>query len=393
MKTDNDFVGSEFETPKGGTLKVVSLLTERESGGAKRYGLECTICSKDHEVWPASSIKSNKGNLVRGRIPCGCSRGINYSLDQLFMLVKRKLESKGLEFNGFSGEDLGIRTRLNINCKKHGPWSTSWALTVLRNDSGCPKCGDERCGLKNRMDPKDAHSMFMDTGAFAAGTVFTKIEKKTRQGSSAFWNVWCPVCASDEYSLSGSCPTDFIAFHGSLAAGMKPCRCSIAYKYTKSELDYRAIKAQNKHGVRFICWSEKAPITTDAIVIAECSEHGQYEANFAPYEYSGGCPGCASRGFRPAKNGYIYILESDCGAYTKVGISHVPEKRFKQLSVCTPFAFKVVDKFYVSGEDAVIIETDTHNKFERAGLTGFGGFSEWLKSDPGIIEYIQQRAL
>ena len=372
---------------------MVGLLDKRESYGAKRYHLTCSICSQDQELWPAESICCNKGNLVRGRSPCGCSKSPLYSERQIRIMLSRKLEQKGIEFIGFVGDFKGLRTRAVLRCDKHGEWSTSWALSVIHADSGCPKCGDEISGLKCRMDPEEAHDRFMATGAFVSGTIFTKIEKKTAQGSSAFWNVWCPVCAVDEYSISGSCPTDFISFHGSLAAGMKPCRCSIAYKYTKPELDYRAIKAQNKHGVRFICWSEKAPITTDAIVIADCPEHGQYEANFAPYEQTGGCPSCTSRGFRSVKNGYVYVLESDCGAYTKVGISHRPEMRFKQLSACTPFDFKVVETFYMSGDDAVRIETETHNKFERAGLSGFGGFSEWLKSDPGIMEYIKQRAL
>lgn len=393
MKPDNNFVGSKFVSAKGGILEVTGLLDRRESYGAKRYHLTCSICSADAELWPAESICSNKGNLVKGSSPCGCSAKPTYSERQMRIMLLRKLIPKGIELLGFVGEFNGLRTRVNLECKKHGLWSTSWALSVIHADCGCPKCGDERCGIKNRMNPDDACARFMATGAFVDGTVFTKIEKKTTQNSSAYWNVWCPICADDEYSKSGTCPTDFVGFHGSLGLGMRPCRCSSAYKYGKSELEFRAIKAQEKHGMRFIAWSEKAPITTDAIVIAECSEHGQYEANFAPYEKTGGCPSCVSRGFRSVKNGYIYVLESECGAYTKVGISHVPEMRFKQLSACTPFGFKVVDKFYMSGDDAVRIETETHNKFERAGLTGFGGFSEWLKSDPEIIRYIEERAM
>lgn len=392
MKPDNSFVGTEFVSAKGGILTVVALLDKRQAGGIKRYKLTCSICSKDTELWPDGSICSNKGNLGNLKSPCGCSKAPKYSCDQIAVMVKRKVSEKDIEFIGFVGDYQGSKTRLHLRCKKHGDWSTSWVLSVLHSNCGCPKCGDEMCGIRNRMNPDDARARFMATGAFADGTIFTKIEKKTTQNSSAYWNVWCPICADDEYSRSGTCPTDFIGFHGSLGLGMRPCRCSVSYKYSKCELEYRALQAQNKHGMKFLCWSEKAQITTDAIVIAECKDHGQYETGFAPYEHSGGCPGCLSRGFRSIKNGYIYILESECGAYTKVGISHVPDIRFKQLKACTPFDFRVVDKFYMSGDDAIRIETEAHNRFERAGLSGFGGFSEWLKSDPDIVEYIKQRA-
>lgn len=69
-----DFLGSEFNTPKGGVVRVESLLGKEDFiGGSNVYLLSCSICSEDTELWSVGSIYSKKGNLLSGKIPCGCS--------------------------------------------------------------------------------------------------------------------------------------------------------------------------------------------------------------------------------------------------------------------------------------------------------------------------------
>jgi hypothetical protein len=105
------------------------------------------------------------------------------------------------------------------------------------------------------------------------------------------------------------------------------------------------------------------------------------------------CPGCAAGGFDQTSEGYLYALRSDCGAYLKVGISNYPNDRIPFLSRRTPFAFvKQSEIKFDIGLHARNLERDTHKAFESAGLRGFDGATEWLKYDPDIIEYIQQRA-
>lgn len=54
--------------------------------------LECSICSKDKEMYPL--IKQRIGCFKRGKIPCGCSKIPKYSQDQWKILLKRSLNKR-----------------------------------------------------------------------------------------------------------------------------------------------------------------------------------------------------------------------------------------------------------------------------------------------------------
>lgn len=71
-ESQREFVGSAFPTPKGGVLKVVGVSIEK-SGSHALFICECSICSKDRELFP-EYFKSLKSSLIRGQSPCGCSK-------------------------------------------------------------------------------------------------------------------------------------------------------------------------------------------------------------------------------------------------------------------------------------------------------------------------------
>jgi len=129
-------------------------------------------------------------------------------------------------------------------------------------------------------------------------------------------------------------------------------------------------------------------------VMMECSHHGEWEASIDTiYRHGCGCPSCAKRGFQNSKRSVVYALRSDCGAYLKIGISGQPKKRLASLARDTPFKFSVERIFRRSGNSAISIESIVHRSYESAGFRGWNGATEWLKYDPEIIEYIQQRAM
>lgn len=98
-----------------------------------------------------------------------------------------------------------------------------------------------------------------------------------------------------------------------------------------------------------------------------------------------------TRGFRTDKAGYLYALRSECGLYVKVGISNKPKRRMYELSRSTPFKFNAIEQIkFRLGRVALDNETIIHNRYERAGFTGFDGATEWLVCTPELLEELRE---
>lgn len=103
-----------------------------------------------------------------------------------------------------------------------------------------------------------------------------------------------------------------------------------------------------------------------------------------------GCPSCAGYGFQIGKIGYLYALRSECGRYVKIGISNKPSQRHRQLELSTPFKFNLVEQIAGDGAKIAELEKHFHNKYERAGFTGFDGCTEWLMCTPQLLEELRE---
>ena len=102
-----------------------------------------------------------------------------------------------------------------------------------------------------------------------------------------------------------------------------------------------------------------------------------------------GCPKCAKYGYDKSKTGTIYALRSECGQYVKVGISNDPKSRHKRLEKRTPLKFNLVEQISGGGVKIAELEKHFHDKYERAGFTGFDGCTEWLISTPELLEELR----
>lgn len=91
-----------------------------------------------------------------------------------------------------------------------------------------------------------------------------------------------------------------------------------------------------------------------------------------------GCPKCAKTGYDKSKDGVLYAMRSECGRYVKVGITGNIQRRLHELSIRTPFRFNMIEKVYGDGGKIYDLEKHFHDKYERAGLSGFDGCTEWL---------------
>lgn len=150
-----EFIGSEFVTPKGGMLKVVSVVGKDKSGHAL-FGCTCTICSLDKELYSELFI-STAGHLRKGQVPCGCTTKPKYNEQQNIIRVIRKAKEKNVTFYGWSNEySTTIKTKCNLECDTCGyDWGTTSINSLLNDNSGCPSCA------KTGYDPSKSGTFYI----------------------------------------------------------------------------------------------------------------------------------------------------------------------------------------------------------------------------------------
>lgn len=304
MQDVDPFIGSEFSTPKGGILTVISHSHTIRS--RKFYVVECSLCAQDKELWPTGTIVTSRYDIARFCV-CACSRVGKWKAFQMDIRAKRKAESLGYKFHGWAEEYHGNTTKCILECQSHGRWTSCGFNDMLQN-KGCPDCGMISKANKRRIPESVRLSQINEIGKIK-GFVF-------------------------------------IGFEGRYTG-----------VHTRARLS--------------------------------CFLHGEFSISLhSLITNSAGCSECGVYGYSRFKKGYLYALKSLCGAYIKVGISNVPKFRIKTLSQVTPFKFKRVRLVSGSGQKMYDLETTIHNMFESAGLSGFQGHTEWLKSDPEILSFI-----
>lgn len=129
-----DFIG--WKSPDG-KLEVVGI--EGKQGTNTTFKVICTECSKDKELFPYGYFTSQKGHLVRGQKPCGCSKKPKWFGWQFLILARRAAKGRFI-VHGFSEEFHGQYTKLNLECLKDGHKWTASIHNVINGGTGCPKC-------------------------------------------------------------------------------------------------------------------------------------------------------------------------------------------------------------------------------------------------------------
>ena len=149
-KNQKDFVGTHFPTPKGGTLTVVGV-RGKDNKGAAIFTLECSICSKDAEVWPYGSINSVKSNLLQSKSPCGCAQNPYYTEEQDIILTQRIVDKyhknlKVVGVNGLKASDKRFTLVCNI-CSKD---KDLFPLGSIISYKGSLQSGTLPCGCSKK---------------------------------------------------------------------------------------------------------------------------------------------------------------------------------------------------------------------------------------------------
>ena len=221
-------------------LTVVGWLG-RNSIGAKFYIVWCNICSVDDELFPDKVFKSEKGNLVTGRVPCGCSKRPNWSKDQYSVLCTRKAVALGNKFVEFTGEWKKQHTKLKLLCKDHGEWGSTTITSLLNNSTSCPLCKVEVTVKRSKKPDDEMIQSFFDSGAFHPDTKFWRSERLTKFGVKKYWYMDCPRCGGTGESTSCG-----------LQKGCIPCSCNMHRQqecYINSVIDEDSTHVAVKFGM------------------------------------------------------------------------------------------------------------------------------------------------
>lgn len=124
-----DFIG--WKSPDG-RLEVIGIAGKQ--GTNTTFKVTCTECSKDKELFPDGYFISTKGDLIKSKKPCRCSK-FNWEYWQFLVLAKRSAGSRFI-VHGFSEEFHGQKTKLNLECLKDGHKWTARSNDIINGGTG-----------------------------------------------------------------------------------------------------------------------------------------------------------------------------------------------------------------------------------------------------------------
>lgn len=113
----------------------------------KFYILKCIKCSNDPELFAEGLFRSLKNGLVRGQVPCGCSRGARYSDDQWNTVISRMLTLRNSNYTLISHQAHKNKARyirfLCRVCKEDNELfgDGSFKVSASELESGAVACG------------------------------------------------------------------------------------------------------------------------------------------------------------------------------------------------------------------------------------------------------------
>lgn len=254
---EDDFIGTTFPTPKGGVLTVVGWDGERQVCGSKKYIAECSICSKDTELFP-DDFKITKSRLVRGGVPCGCSRHTRWSEYQYNVKVERKCKEKGYIFHGWKGSFKGSnKTKLILeNPVTENIWHST-TITKFVSGVGDPIEGYLKTAARSTVEGCAHIEDFYKAGFTKDYRFFRNNVRKDSKGRCSFWDYTCPLCSKDDYVKAGVCSGVFTSHMSGLKKGRKSCRCPMKPRMTQEQKEYQINKVCNEEGLTFIGWENR----------------------------------------------------------------------------------------------------------------------------------------
>lgn len=311
--------------------------------------------------------------------------------------VYKKIEETDCKLIGFAAGRIKGKSKLTLQCEKclHIWSSTRLSEFVLKNRR-CQRCSNRE--NKTRPDKELADKLLAE-GNFVEGTTIERSERLTLQGHRSYWWVTCPICANDEFSKAGLCDGTFEVYSGSIQSGIKGCRCSNYFKYSKEQREFQVKKLlQEKEGISFVGWLDDYTSTTSKLVF-NCDTHGKYTKsvnNVINGKYID-CPICRPRGFRPYEQGSLYVIvaSSVTHDFTGYGISNNVTARLRQHVLALSREGFTVSKLCIfQGDGELVAETESkvkrHFELFPQQVGGFKEEATYCNEYDSVIKFVER---
>lgn len=285
--------------------------------------------------------------------------------------IHRLCKGTQYSFISWHGEYKNGRSKFFCKCEFHGEWLVC-SEKFVNSGTRCRVCSAE----KNRK--KLTVSVVIRE---------KQINQRCQETSLKFLG-WTTQYENNESVITLEC-----AKHGIFnirfskfaltKQGCSSCGRERQIKSAICDAKVRMAAIENACGIRgytFVKWVKSTGKCSDKLIIS-CPEHGRWSVSISHFlNHKTGCPTCGVGGYKSNKEGFLYLLVSECGGYVKIGITNDISRRMKELRYNTPFSFEILKvKNFKSGEDAKKWEMLFHSNFENASMRNFDGATEWVK--------------
>ncbi|CAH9014964.1 putative meiotically up-regulated protein 113 [Vibrio phage 501E54-1] len=234
------FIGSVLKN-----IVVRGIAWVAESNKVKTYSLQCRVCSKDEDLYPEGSITSTKGNLLAGKIPCGCKTPIRYSKEQKEVVVRRLCKARDYYF-------IGWKDSKTLYLQDNWTGAVSFVACSKFLKGGDTKTrSTSKASARLRVPRKELEAELKNKGIIPSESKLTYLdgEKPLER-----YTYFCKTCSLDFYSSVDEVSGEFTTHVTNIRKGILPCRCgrsiltqAAAEKYIKTNKDIQFVEWEDTY--------------------------------------------------------------------------------------------------------------------------------------------------
>ncbi len=228
----HQLVGKSFTARNGSVITVKKLIG---GGRLSKFFCECSLCSRDYEIFPESSMIIDIRDFRNKKSPCRCSGKYEMSKWQIERLWKRLIDGN-FEMLNYLKEPKSNRSCISYLNKVTGNEGT------IRSDRFLDKIYGNKLKSKSRISKVNAQ--LLETGYYPHDGRFTPDYNK----GGSYWIYHCPACSQDAFSKAELCNGEFSSRLDTLKEGRLPCRCSDRVKLTPDQKLFKVQRECNRRG-------------------------------------------------------------------------------------------------------------------------------------------------
>lgn len=386
-------------------VKTVTTGTNRQVLGVvgEWKAIKTKICSKCLDC--GSTFEQSLEQVLKGK---GCKTCAMSSLhwklrsDEADVLEKANEKAKecpvGKSVIRFIGGYKKQRHKnMEVNCKAHGDYITSYGIFVRGGNFACHECG--KINLKNMLGARkmtdDEALANLNNRAIKKnrGDIINGFIGGYRGGHERNLSVKC--CSHGDYITSYS-------QYMSTAHGCMSCANEHKGSYRKKTTETALEEAKQLAISR--CRGEIVKRFEGGYqgyecrnLVIECKSHGEYVTSLDKFREGCGCTACATWGYDSKQPGYFYVQDLS-GRFIKFGITNrSPELRMKQQTGKSKFVHTMIaTRYFENGRDAFNLERKIKKKFPVCAVTKEDlpdGYTETISAEykEELLKFISQQ--